>query len=69
MTVQATEPLLILRRETDEESLLAVFNLGHETQAWTAPDGYSVIDAVNRPAPDGGALPPLAGVLLRQGAP
>jgi alpha-glucosidase len=69
MTVQATEPLLILRRETDEESLLAVFNLGHETQAWTPPDGYSVIDAVNRPAPDGGVLPPLAGVLLRLGAP
>ncbi|MGH7019731.1 MAG: alpha-amylase family glycosyl hydrolase [Brevundimonas sp.] len=64
MTVQATEPLLVFSREGGGESLLAVFNLGHEAQAWTAPEGYTVIDAVYAGA--AGSLPPLGGVLLRK---
>ena len=46
------------------ENLLAVFNLGHETQAWVKPEGYSIIDAVYRG--EAGTLPPLGGVLLRK---
>ena len=64
MTVRTTEPLLAVTREGGGEALLAVFNLGHEAQAWTAPEGYAVIDAVNMA--ETGTLPPLGGVLLRQ---
>lgn len=64
MTVLTTEPLLSFSREGDDESLLAVFNLGHEPQTWVQPEGYSIIDAVYRG--EAGTLPPLGGVLLRK---
>jgi alpha-glucosidase len=64
MTVLTTEPLLSFSREGDGESLLAVFNLGHETQTWVQPEGYSIIDVVYRG--EAGTLPPLGGVLLRK---
>ena len=64
MVVLATEPLLIFSREGGGETLLAVFNLGHEAQAWAAPEGYTVIDAVY--SGQAGTLPPLGGVLLRK---
>lgn len=63
MTVLATEPLLVFARQGEGETLLAVFNLGHEPQAWSAPDGYVPIDAVN--LAEAGTLPPLGGMLLR----
>lgn len=63
MTMLATEPLLVFTRQGQGETLLAVFNLGHEPQAWSAPDGYVPIDAVN--LAEAGTLPPLGGMLLR----
>ena len=64
MTVLATDPLLVFSRKGGGEALLAVFNLGHEAQAWTAPEGYIVIDAVY--SGEAGSLAPLGGVLLRK---
>ena len=64
MTVRATDPLLVFSREGEGESLLAVFNLGHEAQAWTTPEGYDLIEAVN--LGEAGTLPPLGGMLLRK---
>ncbi|MNQ92569.1 Oligo-1,6-glucosidase 1 [compost metagenome] len=64
MVVLATAPLLVFSREGGGETLLAVFNLGHEAQAWAAPAGYVVVDAVNVTV--AGTLPPLGGVLLRK---
>ncbi|MFK0298333.1 alpha-amylase family glycosyl hydrolase [Brevundimonas sp. NPDC090276] len=66
MTMLATDPLLVFSREDEGETLLAVFNLGHEAQAWVAPEGYTVIDAVYSGA--AGSLPPLGGVLLHKQA-
>lgn len=64
MRVLATDPLLVFTREGEGETLLAAFNPGHETQGWTPPEGFAVIDSVNPGEP--GTLPPLGGVLLRQ---
>jgi len=66
MTVLTTEPLLVFSREGGGEALLAVFNLGHEPQAWAPPKGYIVIDAAYNG--EAGTLPPLGGVLLRKQA-
>jgi alpha-glucosidase len=66
MTVQTTAPVLTFTRDGGGEALLAAFNLGHEAQAWTAPEGYVVIDSVN--LGEAGVLPPLGGVLLRKEA-
>lgn len=64
MTVLATDPLLVFSREGGGESLMAVFNLGHEPQVWTRPEGYILVEAVD--SDDARTLPPLGGVLLRK---
>jgi len=63
MTIEATEPLLILAREGGGERLMAVFNLGHAAVDWSPPPGWSVIEAVN--GAGAGPLAALAGLLLR----
>lgn len=69
MTILDTpDPLLVFLREAEGERLMAVFNLGHAPVAWTLPSGWRVIEAVNLPQAGSGALPPLAGVLLAEGA-
>lgn len=69
MTILDTpDPLLVFQREAEGERLMAVFNLGHAPVAWTLPSGWRVIEAVNLPHAGSGALPPLAGVLLAEGA-
>ncbi|MFZ4166019.1 alpha-glucosidase [Brevundimonas sp. NPDC058933] len=65
MTVQSIEPVLVFTREGAGERLIAAFNLSHEDQSWTAPEGYSLIDAVN-PGHLPGVLPPLGAVLMKQ---
>lgn len=62
--IDTAEPLLTFVRDVPGESLMAVFNLGHEAAPWTLPDGWRVIEAVNLKAPVDGVLPPLAGLLL-----
>ena len=64
MKMLTTGPVLTFTREGGDETLLAAFNLGHEAQEWTAPEGFAVIDSVN-PGKTG-SLPPLGGVLLRR---
>lgn len=64
LTIQATEPLLILNREGEGQRLMAVFNLGHDAIDWRPPSGWSVIEAVNV-GDQAASLPPLAGLLLQ----
>ena len=59
--LEAPDDLLIFERTHGDERLLCVFNLGHASLDWTAPDGWHVVEAVNA-AP--GPLPPLAGLVL-----
>ncbi|MFN4092204.1 MAG: alpha-amylase family glycosyl hydrolase [Brevundimonas sp.] len=69
MTILDTpEPLLVFRREVAGERLMAAFNLGHDPVAWSTPSGWRVIEAVNLPHAGSGTLPPLAGILLAEGA-
>ena len=62
--LDAREPLLAFTRTTADEQLLAVFNLGHAAAKWSVPDGWRVIETVNRADASAGSLPPLAGLLL-----
>ncbi|MES2835235.1 MAG: alpha-glucosidase [Pseudomonadota bacterium] len=62
--LDAAGPLLAFTRTSGDERLMAVFNLGHETAVWTAPEGWHVIEAVNVSDASAGSLPPLAGLLL-----
>ncbi len=66
MQVLSTDPVLSFSRSTSTEQMLMAFNLGHTVQAWSAPAGYQVIEAVNG-AVDG-HLPSLGGLLLRRQA-
>ncbi len=59
--------LLVFERVHDGERLTCVFNLGHQTVAWTLPEGQRVIEAVNLNAPPQGMLPPMAGLVLAAG--
>jgi len=56
--------LLVFQRGEGRDALLCVFNLGHDDVDWTAPEGWSVVEAVNVAADTTGALPSLAGLLL-----
>ncbi|WGM31986.1 Oligo-1,6-glucosidase 1 [Brevundimonas sp. NIBR11] len=65
MTVrEATADLLVFERVFEGETLLCVFNLGHAGLDWTAPSGWSVVEAVNAPDPNAGWLAPMAGLIL-----
>ena len=64
MQILSTDPVLSFSRSTGTEQLLMAFNLGHAVQAWSAPAGYQVVEAVNG-AVDG-HLPSLGGLLLRR---
>lgn len=64
--LDAPTPLLAFERRHGDDILTCVFNLGHETVAWT-PEGVStVLESVNDApgAPD--ALPPLFGLIARR---
>ncbi len=60
----APESLLVFQRGEGNDGLLCVFNLGHDTVEWTAPEGWSVVEKVNVDGDAAGSLPPLAGLLL-----
>lgn len=64
--VTAKDGLLVFRRGEGAETLLCVFNLGHEPIDWPMPVGWAVVEAVNAPEAASGSLPPLAGLLLGQ---
>ncbi|WP_428151954.1 alpha-amylase family glycosyl hydrolase [Brevundimonas sp.] len=69
MTIrEATEDLLLFERETEGETLLCVFNLGHADVAWSRPAGWSVVEAVNQPDARSGTLTPLSGLILAREA-
>ena len=57
--------LVLFERRTDDQTLLCVFNLGHEPVAWTAPFGWTPILSVN--AAGTGSLQPMAGLIMKQG--
>ncbi|WP_292066526.1 alpha-glucosidase [Brevundimonas sp. UBA7664] len=58
--------ILCFERVSDDERLVCVFNLGHEPAPWSPPEGMQVVEAVNLATPPRGALPPMAGVVLRR---
>ncbi|WP_332653911.1 alpha-amylase family glycosyl hydrolase [Brevundimonas sp.] len=60
--------LLAFERVLAGQSLLCVFNLGERSVAWTAPAGWRPVEAVNLEAGSGGALPPMAGLVLAKAA-
>lgn len=66
MTVMTAAPLLVFTRESEGESLLAAFNLGHEPHFWSPPPDFVVVDAVNGAGVSTGTMPPLGGVVLRR---
>ncbi|MDQ3125831.1 MAG: alpha-amylase family glycosyl hydrolase [Pseudomonadota bacterium] len=64
--LDAPEPLLAFERAGGGDVLTCVFNLGHETVAWT-PDGRSTpVESVNVDAAATGELPPLSGLIARR---
>ena len=66
--LEAAGSLLAFERGEGDEALLCVFNLGHSPEAWTAPEGWRLVEAVNLPDPTATSLPPLAGLLLARSA-
>ena len=63
MRMQPAGSVLQFQRGEGADALLCVFNIGHGAEAWTAPDGWRVIESVNASELDG-TLPTLAGLLL-----
>ncbi len=64
--LDAPAPLLAFERRLGEDFLTCVFNLGHQTVAWT-PDGRSApVESVNVDAAATGGLPPLSGLIARR---
>ncbi|MBI2260328.1 MAG: DUF3459 domain-containing protein, partial [Caulobacterales bacterium] len=66
--VDAAPGLLCFERGLAGDRLICVFNLGEHAVDWTAPAGWRVIEAINLPAGSGGALPPMAGLVLARAA-
>lgn len=64
--VTARDGLLVFRRGDGAQTLLCVFNVGHDPIDWPRPSGWTVIEAVNAPDPESNSLPPLTGLLLGQ---
>ena len=62
--ITATDSLLVFERTDAAESLLCVFNLGHEDIAWTRPGGWTTIESVNDTGPGSDSLPPMIGRIL-----
>jgi len=62
--VSSDGEVLVFERSLGDERLMAVFNLGHADAAWTRPEGFHVVKAVNTPLSTDGRLAPLAGLLL-----
>nr|AGU09966.1 Alpha amylase, catalytic domain [uncultured organism] len=62
--LSASGSRLEFRRGDGPDALLCVFNLGHDAIAWTAPEGWTVVEAVNTPEIHSDALPPMAGLVL-----
>ena len=62
--VETNTPLLIFQRGEGSEALLLAFNLGHEAVAWSAPEGWSVVERINL-AQDG-VMPPCGGLMARR---
>ncbi len=59
-------PLLAFERRYEDEALTCVFNLGHDTVAWTPHGDPIVVDAVNLGDAPTGELPPLSGQIMRR---
>jgi len=59
--LDAPDGLLVFERTLGDQRLLCVFNLGHETLDWSAPEGWIALEAVNNAD---GPLSPLAGRVL-----
>jgi alpha-glucosidase len=66
--LDAAPGLLCFERILAGERLLCVFNLGEGAVDWTAPSGWRVVETVNLEAGSGGALPPMAGLVLADAA-
>ena len=67
MTMEtASDGLLVFRRGEGSETLLCIFNLGHDAVEWQMPEGWAVVEAIHAPTPGSGFLSPLAGLLLAQ---
>ncbi|CAN7276298.1 alpha-amylase family glycosyl hydrolase [Brevundimonas sp. LjRoot202] len=62
--VDAAPGLLCFERELAGDRLMCVFNLGERTVDWAAPAGWRLLETVNAPTGSGGALPPMAGMVL-----
>ncbi|TAJ63038.1 alpha-glucosidase [Brevundimonas sp.] len=64
--LDAPPSILAFERELGADILTCVFNLGHETEAWT-PDGrFAIIQSVNLDAAAPPGLPPLSGWIGRR---
>lgn len=63
---QANPALLVFERGDGQDAILFAFNLSEEGQAWTLPDGWDVIEAVNQPEGSGADLEPYAGIAARR---
>jgi len=65
--VDSEGDLLLFERRFEGETLLCAFNLGHAAIDWRAPEGGSVIEAINAEGLAAGRLDPMAGVILSFG--
>ncbi len=61
---EGDDDLLTFTRGEGAEALLCVFNLGHQTEGWSVPQGWTVVERVNVDDGPVAALPPLAGLIL-----
>lgn len=55
--------LLQFRRGCGDDVMLCAFNLGHECEAWSPPEGWRIVESVNGSGTSG-VLPVLGGVLM-----
>ena len=64
--LEAPAPLLAFERAHGGDVLTCVFNLGHETVAWSPAPGPRMVESVNLDGAPAGELPPLSGLILRR---
>jgi alpha-glucosidase len=64
--LETPDPIIAFTRGGGSDAVLCAFNLGDKAIAWSLPDGWEIVEAVNASSPPSAELPSLAGIVAQR---